>query len=546
MLWWLERPLFLFMPEKIAQPAARPTEQPFGQARPPVIVVMGHIDHGKTTLLDFIRKSTVAAKESGGITQHIGAYQIEHEGKKVTFLDTPGHEAFSAIRARGAQVADVAVLVVAADEGLKPQTLEALDIIQRAKLPYIVAINKIDKPGAAPDKVKGEFAEKGILLEGWGGAIPVVSLSAVTGEGVETLLETIVLLAEVETLEITERPAESLEYGGASGVISRSSFFGRTPTGSGVIIESSLDQRRGALATLIPQTGTLLVGANVSAGGVSGRIRLMEDAEGKAVTSAPPSFPVRVIGFKEAPAAGEPFYQYSSLKEAETVAEKEKEARKTYEPAVLTLISGKREHILPLILKADVQGSLEGIVQALKTLPIGRVGIEVLRAALGNITDSDIKIAEPKNAIVMGFRIGIDTQARLLAEQRGVSYAAFTLIYELIESVRKRMTDLLPPVLMREDLGVLGIRALFKKTARGEVAGGAVLKGKIKRGAAAEIIRNGQVIGRGKIAQLQHERADVEEVLEGRECGILFEGDRPLATGDSLTVFEEKAKAQEL
>lgn len=497
--------------------------------RPPIIVVMGHIDHGKTTLLDFIRKSSVAARESGGITQHIGAYQIEHDGKKITFLDTPGHEAFSAIRGRGAQVADVAVLVVAADEGLKPQTLEALDLIERTKLPYAVAINKIDKSGAMPDRVKGEFAEKGILLEGWGGAIPAVPISAVTGEGVETLLETIVLLAEVETAGAGQESAEAQGSGA-----------------SGVIIESSLDQRRGALATLIPQTGTLHVGANLGAGSASGRIRLMEDWEGRSVASAPPSFPVRVIGFKDAPAAGEPFREYESLKEAEAAAKKEKETRRTYEPAVLTLISGKREYILPLILRADVQGSLEGIVQSLKTLPIQRVGIEVTRAAIGNITDSDIKLAETQKAVVLGFRVSIDAQARLLAEQRGVSHATFTLIYGLIESVRKRMAELLPPVALREDLGTLTIRALFKKVQRGQVAGGVVSRNKVKRGASAEVTRNGQIIGRGKITQLQHDRADVEEVGEGRECGILFEGDATLAVGDTLAVFEEKTKTQEL
>lgn len=495
--------------------------------RPPVIVVMGHIDHGKTTLLDFIRKTTVAAGESGGITQHIGAYQIEHRGKKITFLDTPGHEAFSAIRGRGAQVADIAILVVAADEGIKPQTLEALDLIEKTKLPYVVAINKIDKPGAAPDKIKAELAEKGILLEEWGGAIPAVPLSATTGEGVETLLETIALMAEIEA---AAAPATVEQDGGASGTI----------------IESSLDQRRGALATLIPRHGVLQVGAALGAGIASGRIRLMEDPAGRPVTNAPPSFPVRVFGFKETPAAGESFREYASLKEAEEATERERESRKTYEPTVLTLISGKREHILSLILRADVQGSLEGIVQALKTLPIQRVGIEVIRAAIGNITDSDIRLAEPKKATVIGFRVGIDAQARLLAEQRAVPHATFTLIYELIESVRKKMAETLPPILTREELGMLLIRALFKKTPRGQIAGGAVVKGKIKRGASAEILRSGKEIGRGKIIQLQHERTDVEEVGEGRECGILLEGDDALAVGDTLAVFEERTKMQEL
>lgn len=508
---------FLFMESLAAQPSIRP----------PIIVVMGHIDHGKTTLLDYIRKSAVAAKESGGITQHIGAYQVEHRGKKITFLDTPGHEAFSAIRGRGAQVADMAILVVAADESIKPQTLEALDLIQKSKLPYVIAINKIDKPGAAPDKIKGELTEKGVLLEGWGGTIPAVPISSVTGEGIETLLETIALLAEVESLEAAEVSVED------RGV-------------SGIIIESSLDQRRGALATLIPQKGTLRVGANLSAGITAGRIRLMENSEGGSVEKAPPSLPVRVIGFKEIPAAGEPFREHASLKEAEAAARKAKESRKTYEPAVLTLISGKREHIISLILRADSQGSLDGIVQALKTLPIQRVGIEVIRAAVGNITDSDIKLAEPQKAVVVGFRVGIDAQARLLAEQRSVSQATFTLIYELIEFVRKKMAEALPPTLIREELGVLTVRALFKKKPHGQIVGGTVAKGKVRRGASAEILRNDQLAGRGKITQLQHEHTDVEEVGEGRDCGVSFEGDSALAVGDSLMVFEEKTRTQEL
>lgn len=502
------------------------TPQNKPESRPPVVVVMGHVDHGKTTLLDRIRKTTVAEKESGAITQHIGAYQTEHAGKKITFLDTPGHEAFSAIRSRGAAVADVAVLVVAADEGVKPQTLEALELIKKAALPFVVAMSKMDKPGAQAEKVKGELAEHEILVEGWGGSIPVVPLSAATGEGLETLLEMIELLAEVHR----SPKAESALPG----------------TSSGTVLESALDPRRGALATLLPREGTLRRGVNLTAGETFGRVRLMEDWEGRSVAEAPPSFPVRVIGFKEPPAAGDTFQEFQSLKEAESSAVREANRRKTYEPKIITLVSGKREHILNLVIRADVRGSIEAIVEALRILPVERVGIEILKTAVGPVSDSDLKIAEPKGATVIAFRVGVEPQASAFALKRGAAIMTFDVIYELIEFVRKKMAETLPRQILREDLGTLTILALFKKTPQGQIAGGKVTKGKIRRGASAELARNGTLLGRGVIAQLQQERVDVQETAEGRECGILFAGGKDLAVGDVLNVFEETEKAQEL
>lgn len=503
-------------------------KQTLTNIKTPVVVVMGHIDHGKTTLLDTIRSSAVAQKESGGITQHIGAYQITHQNRAITFLDTPGHEAFSAIRSRGARVADVAVLVVAADEGVRVQTLEAAGLIEKAGLPFVVALTKIDKSGANPDRVKGELGEKGILVEQWGGKIPAVEVSAVNGTGIAELLEIILLLSDIE------RPAEA----GVAG-----EDLGQT---RGVVLESSMDQRRGALATLLIQAGTLRAGTVLRSGSAFGKVRLLEDWDGNTVQSASEGMPVRAVGFKEPPAAGDTFEALATLPEAEAAAERARETARTFEPTVITLVSGKREYILSLVLRADVQGSLDGIIQSFKALPIERVGIEILKSGVGNITDADLKIAEPKSALVIGFRVGIEPQARLLSARREIPVTTFAVIYQLVEFVRAKMAERMPPQISRQDYGTLTVLAVFHKTPKGYIAGGKVVKGKARRGAIAEIVRAGQVISRGRLAQLQQEKVDVEEVAEGRECGILVETSKEVLVGDTLNFFDEIARPPEL
>lgn len=490
------------------------------QPRPPIVVVMGHVDHGKTTLLDFIRKTKVAEKEAGGITQHIGAYEVEHQGKKITFIDTPGHEAFSKMRSRGAKVADIAILVVAADEGAKEQTLEALSHIKEAEMPYIVAINKIDKPGADPNKLKGALAEHGVVLESWGGKIPSVEISAKLGMNIDQLLELILLMAEMEELKgDAARPAE------------------------GVIIESHLDPRKGPLATLLVKEGTLKVGDFLACGGIVGKIKNMNDFTGRPVSAASFSSPLAVSGFQEVPDVGSDCKAAENKKAAEQIAaEQKKEVKEISASAV----SGeKAAAALNIVLKADVSGSLEALAGSFEKLAqkVGEFGfaLRVAKSGVGEIGESDIKFAESmKSPLIVGFKVKVLPALQLMAQSAGVRIINSDIIYELLDVVKKEIEELLPAEINRVELGQLKILAIFGEEKNKQIVGGRVAEGKIKKGAFVEVLRRGEKIGKGRVVQLQQQKKAAEEAREGTECGILFDGDIKIAESDVLAAFEEE------
>jgi len=496
------------------------------------VVVLGHVDHGKTSLLDYIRKTRVAASEAGGITQHIGAYQVEHKGKKITFLDTPGHEAFSAIRSRGARVADVAVLVVAADEGVKSQTKETIQIIKEAKIPFVVAINKTDKEGANSMRVKQELAENEVMVEGYGGTVPAVELSAKTGEGINELLEMILLVAELEELQVPmEVPAR------------------------GVVIESHKDSRRGLVATGIVMEGELKVGDWISAGNASGKVKSLENFLAKPIKIATASQPCAILGWEIAPRVGQEFKVVASREEAEKNSLMEavlgpvnvfaREARTEGE-----IINKK---VANLIVKADVQSSLEAIDQVLRAIHSEEVDYNVVNYGVGTINDADVKNAVATKASIIGFRVNIDGSARQMAEREKIPAQTFDIIYGLAEAVRSIMSELLEPEIKRIPLGKMKIIAIFKNLGKSQVIGGKVTQGKAVRGAMIDVIRNGVLLITGKLGQLQHEKADVIEVAEGLEAGIRFDlppvpakQTQPIGIpilieeGDILEIYEEE------
>lgn len=512
------------------------------KSRPPVVVVLGHVDHGKTRLLDTIRKTNVMEKESGGITQHIGAYQIEVPQapksasgglphKLITFLDTPGHEAFTAIRSRGAKIADVAVLVIAADESVKPQTKEAIKIIKTENLPFVVAINKIDKEGANTQKVKQDLAAEDVLVEDWGGKIPAVEISAKAGKNISELLEMILLVAELEELkEDLSKPAQ------------------------GVIIESHLDKRKGYVATAIVQKSILSVGDWIVAGRTVGRIKAMEDFTGKAITEAGPSQPVILTGWTQAPDTGVSFTVAYSKTEAESVAEENKGIDLAPLFSFLNESAGSDKKSYNLILKADVKSSLEAIEATLKAIKSDEVRCNIVGYDIGDITENDVKTAIATKSDIIGFRIGSGQSVGRLAEKEEIKVQTFDVIYELVETIRKNMAGLLEPEIKRTLLAKLKVLATFKKEAKYQVVGGKVLSGKVVRGSVVDIVRNGEVVGKGKLGQLQHNKEDVAEVKEGLEAGIRLdaisspsakasEGGQPFAevvVGDILEVYEEE------
>lgn len=500
------------MPRKknVDQPEEKVTKT---AARPPIVVVLGHVDHGKTSILDKIRQTKVAEGEAGGITQHIGAYQAEHDGKKITFLDTPGHEAFSAIRSRGAKVADIAVLVIAAEEGVKPQTKEAIQIIKEAGIPFVVAINKIDKEGANPAKVRQELAKQEVQVEDYGGTVPVVELSAKKDKSINELLEMILLVAEIEELSApTDAPAK------------------------GVVIESHLDSRRGLVATLIVHEGELKIGNWVSAGNVVGRVKSLDSFLGKPIGIAIASQPCVMLGWETAPGVGQEFQVVLNLETARSLTA----AQATVGPSVLFIRETGTENqktnkkLANLIIKADVQSSLEAIDQILKAVRSEEVAYNVITYGIGTIGDNDIKNARATGAAVIGFHVGIDSSAKQLAERDGVNVRAFDIIYELVETIRSIMADLLDPEIKRTPLGKLKILATFKNSGRSQIVGGKVTQGKITRGALIDVMRSGAILTTGKLGQLQHNKADVAEVSEGLEAGIRFD-----------TITTETQKGQE-
>jgi len=489
------------------------------QSKPPVVVILGHVDHGKSSILEKIKDLKITEKESGGITQHIGAYEVEYQGKKITFIDTPGHEAFSAMRSRGAQVADIIVLVVAAEEGVKPQTKEAITYIKKTGLPAIVAINKIDKKEAQPEKVKQELAENGLVVESLGGEVPAVNLSAKTGQGINDLLEMILLVAEIAELKADfNKPA------------------------SGVVIESYQDSRRGATATLLIKEGTLRDGDIIGTNSAAGKIKTLEDFQFKPLKKATPSQPVIVTGFNKVPQVGEKFLVFETLQEAQERIQRKnrKQPHLTSDKEVLMIEPGKK--ILNLILKTDVQGSIEAIKAALKSIPSEEAIPRILKSEVGEITESDIKLAESAQARIIGFRIPINPNIKQIAKQRGVKIFAFEVIYELIQNIREQLAKLLEPEIVRHDLGTVKILAIFRKEKERQIIGGKVLQGQIKKGAQVEIVRDDKKIGKGKIIQLQRDKKDIEEVSKGQECGILLQSSVSIEKGDILEVFEEEKR----
>lgn len=493
------------------------------EPRSPVVCVMGHVDHGKTSLLDAIRHTNVAAGEAGGITQHIGAYRVKVNGREITFLDTPGHEAFTAMRARGAQITDIAVLVVAADDGIMPQTIEAINHAKAANVTIIVAINKIDKPGANPERVMQGLTEQGLVPEEWGGDTICVPVSAVKHENIDKLLEMIQLVADMKELKANPNRAAK-----------------------GAVIEARLDKGRGPVATMLVQNGTLHTGDIVIAGTAVGHIRVMSDENGKRIKSAGPSVPVEVTGLSEVPEAGDIFHVVQDERMAKELVEqrrqREKEEQfKSYQKVTLdNLFSQMREgeiKELNLIVKADVQGSVEAVRQSLEKLSNDEVRVKVIHGGVGAITDNDVKLAEASNAIIIGFNVRPDSDARHNAELAGVEMRMYRVIYDCIEEVKSAMKGMLAPKTREVQLGRVEVRQIYKISSVGTIAGSYVLEGKVTRTAQIRVVRDGVVVAEDKIASLKRFKDDVREVVQGYECGIGLEKFNDIKVGDIFEVF---------
>jgi translation initiation factor IF-2 len=499
-------------------------------ARPPVITILGHVDHGKTSLLDAIRHAEVAAGEAGGITQHIGAYQVEHKGRQITFLDTPGHAAFTAMRARGAQGADIVVLVVAADDGVMPQTKEAIAHAKAARVPIIVALNKIDKPNANPDRVKQQLGENGLVPDEWGGGTLVVPVSAKQKQGIEDLLEAILLVADNSDIRANPKGA----------VI-------------GTVIEAELDKSKGPVATLLVQNGTLELGDTVVAGAVYGRLRALFDFRGNKVEKAGPAFPVSVMGLSDLPSAGDLFQAVDSEKEArQIVLERQEAARKqvaaakkiTLEELFSKVKTGEAQE-LNLILKADVQGSLEPILGEIDKLGKGEIKINVLYAETGNVNENDVLLASASQAIIVGFSVQADVAARRLAEKEGVSIRLYNIIYRLTEDVDKALKGMLAPEFTEKLIGKAAVLQVFSLSRGSKVAGCRVTEGEIRRNGKARLLRGKDVAYEGEIGSLRHEKEDVREIRQGFECGIGLKSFSDLQVGDVIECFLlEKAEVE--
>jgi translation initiation factor IF-2 len=493
--------------------------------RPPVIVVLGHIDHGKTTLLDFIKKTDVVAKESGSITQHIGAYEISHNNKKITFIDTPGHEAFSKMRSRGADVADIAILIVAADEGLKPQTIEAIKNIKEANLEMVVAINKIDKPEASPEKVKQQLAEEGILLEGWGGTISNQEISAKSGKGIDELLDLLVL-----TAELLELKAE------------------KDTQGQGIVIEAKTDTKIGNITSLLVKNGTVKTGDFIVAGTSIGRIKKIENDKMETIKEASFSSPIQVIGFDSLPNVGDEFYTAGNKKEAMEMIKLKKASESLGVKVLDKDKTGKK--IVNIILKADFSGTKEALQKLTEKLIFEDVAAQIKKSGVGDITENDIKFAKSTEAIITGFKVKVPAAVKKLAEQNEVKIITGNVIYEIIEKIKKEMSEFLVPEIIKNNIGKLQILAVFRKDKLKIIAGGKIIDGKAKRGAKIDVKRNGEEIMTGKLTQLQHNKEDVTEVSLGKECGITFSHDKStsetIEVGDILQIYEEETKQKVL
>ena len=492
--------------------------------RPPVICVMGHVDHGKTSLLDAIRQTNVTSREAGGITQHIGAYVVDYNGQKITFLDTPGHEAFTAMRMRGAQATDIAILVVAADDGVMPQTVEAINHAKAAGVEIIVAINKIDKPSANVERVKQELSEYELIPEDWGGNTVFVPVSAHTKEGIPELLEMILLTAEVK--ELKANPNRRAR---------------------GLVIEAQLDKGRGPVATVLVQKGTLRVGDAVAAGCCYGKVRAMMDDKGNRVKEAGPSTPVEILGLNDVPNAGEIFIAHQNEKEARSFAEtfiaesknkliEDTKAKLSLDDLFSQIKAGNVKEV-PIIVKADVQGSVEAVKQSLVKLSNEEVVVKVIHGGVGAINESDVSLASASNAIIIGFNVRPDAQAKSIADREKVDMRLYRVIYEAIEDVEAAMKGMLDPVYEEQVTGHAVVRQTFKASGVGTIAGSYVLDGKITRGSKARITRDGEQIFEGPLASLKRFKDDVKEVAAGYECGLVFEGFNDLQEDDMIEVY---------
>jgi len=490
--------------------------------RPPVVTILGHVDHGKTSLLDAIRQTDVAAGEAGGITQHIGAYQVEMKGRLITFLDTPGHAAFTQMRARGAQGADIVILVVAADDGVMPQTKEAIAHAKAARVPIIVALNKVDKANANPDRVKQQLAEQELVPDEWGGNTMVVPVSAKQKQGIDDLLEGILLVAD--NTDIRANPQGKV---------------------IGTVIEAELDKSKGVMATLLVQNGTLESGSIVVAGTSHGKLRALSDYKGKPVKKAGPSTPVSVMGLSDVPSAGDIFEVVETEKEARAiVSERADEAKSrsqtrkkvSLEDLFANVQTGEVKD-LNLIVKADVQGSLEPIVSELNKLGEGEIGVKVIYTETGNIGDNDVMLASASKAILIGFNVQADVSARRLAEKEGVDIRLYEIIYRLTEDIEKALKGMLAPVVREKMIGRAQVLAVFSASKFGKVAGCKVTDGELRRNAKARLFRGTDIVYEGDMGSLRHEKDDVKEVKQGYECGVGFKSFKDIQPGDQLVCY---------
>jgi translation initiation factor IF-2 len=496
--------------------------------RPPVITVLGHVDHGKTTLLDVIREANVVAGEAGGITQHIGAYQVEKQGQLITFIDTPGHAAFTSMRRRGAQGADIAILVVAADDGVMPQTMEAYDHIKAAGVPIVVALNKVDKPNANPDRVKQQLSDIGLIPEEWGGETQVVPMSALRRQGIDDLLDALLIVAEINQGDIVANPGRAAQ---------------------GVVLESVLDERQGPKATLLVQNGTLKLRDTIVAGTAWGRVRAMFDEKAKPVKEAPPSKPVRLLGLNGTPVAGDVFEVVKDERTARAIVEERMAALErrqgpgkiTLEDVYRRLQTADRKD-LNIILKADVQGSIEPILTELKKLNSDETSVQVLRAGVGQITESDVALAAASEAVIIGFGVGPDKVARDEAENEGVQIRTYTIIYKLVEDMYKALQGMLEPVYAPVTTGQAEVRQVIRLSRR-IVAGCSVTNGVIYRNTQARVIRGRETVYDGTIAALRRFTEDVREVRSGFECGITLDGFDDFREGDIIESYRMERQA---
>ena len=492
-------------------------------SRPPVVTIMGHVDHGKTTLLDAIRKTNVAEGEAGGITQAISAYQVKHDGKLITFIDTPGHAAFTEMRARGASITDIVIIIVAADDGVMPQTREAIDHAKAAKVPIIVAINKMDKPGANPDRVMTEMADAGLMPEEWGGDIIFNKISAVTGDGIGDLLENILLIAEVNNYR-----ANPNRYA------------------MGTVVESKLDKHLGPTLTVLVQNGTLRLGDPIVVGTAFGKVRTLKNDKGEEITEALPSQPVAITGLNDVPAAGDRFMSFATEKEAKNIASIRKEQVRVKENNIKSSVSlddlfakiGEGLKEINVIIKADVNGSAEAVKNSLQKIEVDGVKINVIRSTVGSITESDIVLAKASSAIIIGFNVRPSKNIADKAKDDGVEIRFYNIIYKAVEDMEAAMKGMLDPEFEEKILGSAIIKQIFKFSKVGNIAGCSVSDGIIKRDSSARIIRDGVVIYDGKIGSLQHEKDSVKEVKKGYECGITIEGFNDIKVGDVIESYE--------